>query len=190
MNNNPDSNISSSELFHAVMDKIGVTPTDDRVRTTPDKPKPPVNPTSQQKDDQLVLKESLQMSPDHSIHEIEENESCRKDRLNPKDFRTLKRGKFRIDDYIDLHGHTVEEARKMIIQFIRESVSSGNQCVRIVHGKGRQSYNGIPKIKHMTHELLNQHKDVLGYCKAIPSDGGSGATYVLLVKPRTTASRR
>lgn len=181
MNKSKQNFDEDSTAFHKEMDRIGVTPvgSDGKVLLTSPPPAPPIKPLDEP-DNQSVLEESLAMNPDDSEHEIEENENLRKDYLSPRDFRALRQGKFVVQDYIDLHGSTVVEARRLILQFIGESLIHHKRCIRIVHGKGRLSPDGIPKLKILTHKLLKQHKEVLGYCKARPVDGGSGATIILL----------
>ena len=181
MNKTKDNVDEDSSAFLDEMDRMGVTPvgSDGKAHLSPPPPAPPVKPLDAP-EDQRVLEESLAINPEDSEHEIEENENLRKHSLSHKHFRALRQGKYNIQGYIDLHGYTVEEARNLIPQFINDSLSRNRVCLRIVHGKGRMSPDGIPKLKILTHKMLSQHSAVLGYCKARPVDGGSGATIFLL----------
>ena len=99
----------------------------------------------------------------------------------PRDtLRKLRRGHWRCDNQLDLHGHTSTEARLALVTFLRECQDAGARCVRIVHGKGLQSRNGAPVLKAKVAHWLRQREEVLAYCQAKPGDGGSGAVVVLL----------
>jgi len=50
--------------------------------------------------------------------------------------RDLRRGRWVIQDEIDLHGLNREEARAQLATFLAGSLKHGVRCVRIVHGKG------------------------------------------------------
>ncbi len=177
----PDS--EASEVFKSEMERAGVKPIRHVARASVKHLKPIFVHSRQIEDDRQVMSELLATSPESSLHDITANESCRKEGLSVKDFRKLQRGKFTIEDYIDLHGHTVAQAEKRISEFISESLTTRNHCIRIVHGKGLQSKDGIPKLKNLTYKVLFQSQHVLGYCRAPQSDGGGGATCVLL-KPQ------
>ena len=60
---------------------------------------------------------------------------------------------------------------------------AGSGCVRIVHGKGRYSAEGVPVLKNLVDRLLRQRGDVLAFHSAPAAQGGTGAVLVLL-KPR------
>jgi DNA-nicking Smr family endonuclease len=52
--------------------------------------------------------------------------------------------------------------------------------VRIIHGKGLNSPDGVPTIKNMVDRLLRQRADVLAFHSAPPAQGGTGAVLVLI----------
>ncbi len=95
-------------------------------------------------------------------------------------FRKLRRGQFSIQDELDLHGYTIEQAKDILQNFITKSKSSGFRCVRIIHGKGKGSRDGRPRLKNYVSRWLRLHKHILAYCSARPADGGTGAVYVLI----------
>ena len=88
--------------------------------------------------------------------------------------RKLKRGHWAIEDGVDLHGLTREQAAVVMVDFLTLCLARGRRCVRVVHGKGL----GILKAK--LGKWLPQRDEVLAYCQAPASDGGSGALLVLL----------
>ena len=103
-----------------------------------------------------------------------------RDGMQAQTLRKLRRGHWRCDNQLDLHGHTSTEARLALVTFLRECQDAGVRCVRIVHGKGLQSRNGEPVLKAKVAHWLRQRDVVLAYCQAKPGDGGSGAVVVLL----------
>lgn len=94
--------------------------------------------------------------------------------------KKLRRGELPIEEELDLHGYTVQEARSAIQDFLHECKRQGIRYIRIVHGKGYRSENKVPVIKTHVAYWLPQHPDVLAYASALPHDGGTGALYVLL----------
>jgi DNA-nicking Smr family endonuclease len=94
--------------------------------------------------------------------------------------RKLRRGSYRVQGEIDLHGLTVAEARQALREFLAHALTSRWRCVRIIHGKGLRSGSGGPKLKIMVGSALRRLDPVVAYVSARPVDGGSGAVYVLL----------
>ena len=102
--------------------------------------------------------------------------------------KRLKKGRFPIQDYVDLHGLTKQEAETKIRNFLLQSQQLGLRCVLVVHGRGLNSENNIPILKERLPVWLTRgpvKKIVLAFSTARPYDGGTGAIYVLLRKPRT-----
>lgn len=93
----------------------------------------------------------------------------------------LHGGEFSVQDYIDLHGLTEEEAEGECAAFIRMSVRKRLFCVKVIHGRGLRSPKG-PVLKQALQQWLRGplRKYVLAYATARDFDGGLGATYVLL----------
>ncbi len=94
--------------------------------------------------------------------------------------RKLKRGFFGIDAELDLHGLTAYQAKRLLENFIKRCLSGQIRCVHIIHGKGYRSPGQKPILKNKLNFWLRQHPGVLAFCSAPPSDGGTGAVYVLL----------
>ena len=97
--------------------------------------------------------------------------------------RRLRRGYWKIEAQLDLHGLTREEARLALVAFMDASGESGKRCVRVIHGKGFGSQNREPVLKTRIGGWLSQREDVLAFCQASPAEGGSGAVLVLLKTP-------
>lgn len=94
--------------------------------------------------------------------------------------RKLRRGHWRIEDELDLHGMNRREASVMVAEFLRSCHQRSVRCVRIVHGKGLGSRNRVPVLKEMLAASLAARKDVLAFCQAPAAQGGGGAVLVLL----------
>ena len=88
----------------------------------------------------------------------------------------LRAGKVRADDTLDLHGMTVDQGRDKLREFMAGAAGL-RRCVLIVHGKGTHSEHGAPLREMALGELLGP---LSGYVHAFATDGGSGATYVVL----------
>ncbi len=100
-----------------------------------------------------------------------------------KMMKRLKRGQIPVQDHIDLHGMTRQEAEKEVKSFILRSHRLGLRCVLIVHGRGLNSPESLPVLKEGLPRWLRSgpvKKIVLAFATARPYDGGTGAVYVLL----------
>ena len=96
-------------------------------------------------------------------------------------FRKLQRGQIPMTAELDLHGMTVYRAKIALDQFMERLNNSEKQCcIRIIHGKGHGSKDGLPVIKRQTQLWLQCNKKVLAYCSCPISEGGTGAIYVLV----------
>lgn len=84
-----------------------------------------------------------------------------------------------IDDEIDLHGMTAEEARAATGRFIEASLAAGHRKVLVVHGKGLHSQNG-GVLKAEVRRFLERHPDTGAMGTPKRHDGGSGALWVVL----------
>lgn len=152
-------------------------------RAKPARPTPDATPRQRELDDQAVLRESLEGDPE-AHEESAEGLLYRASGLSDSDFRKLRRGVFSIQDSIDLHGLNREQARLALHDFLALALARGRRCVKIIHGKGLRSSAAGPVIKPSVARWLVRRNDVLGYASAKPQEGGSGATIVLLRKPR------
>ncbi|MGA2654963.1 MAG: Smr/MutS family protein [Gammaproteobacteria bacterium] len=88
----------------------------------------------------------------------------------------LRTGKIKTEAVLDLHGFTVDEARIAVSEFLTQTHTRCLRAVKIIHGKG-QTRGSI--LRNKVYQWLPQCPFVLACCSAIPSDGGTGAIYVL-----------
>ncbi|WP_066017494.1 Smr/MutS family protein [Endozoicomonas atrinae] len=94
--------------------------------------------------------------------------------------RQLRQGMIPVQFQVDLHGYKIDEARELINEFIQVSRFRGLTCVRIIHGKSHRSKERQSTLKSHTNHWLKQLPDVLAFCSAPPSEGGTGSVLVLL----------
>jgi DNA-nicking Smr family endonuclease len=95
----------------------------------------------------------------------------------------MHEGQFSIQTFLDLHGHTVAEADVIMEAFVKDSLSKGLSCIKIIHGRGLRSVKG-PQVKGVVIKRLSGHfrKNIIAFVTARQCDGGLGALYVLLKK--------
>jgi DNA-nicking Smr family endonuclease len=127
-----------------------------------------------------VLKESL--DGDGTDPELASGEALvfRRPQVQPAVLRRLRRGEYRVQREIDLHGLTVAQAKAALRAFLSAAVVQQVRCVRIIHGKGLRSGHRGPVLKTAVNGLLRRTGAVLAYVSARQVDGGTGAVYVLL----------
>jgi DNA-nicking Smr family endonuclease len=94
--------------------------------------------------------------------------------------RKLRRGQYRVQAEIDLHGLTVAQAKEVLRDFLAEALYRQFRCVRIIHGKGLRSGHKGPVLKGAVSSVLRRIGAVVAYVSARQVDGGTGAVYVLL----------
>jgi DNA-nicking Smr family endonuclease len=94
--------------------------------------------------------------------------------------KKLRRGQYRVQAEIDLHGLTVAEAKQALREFLANALDRQLRCVRIIHGKGLRSGHRGPVLKGVVSSVLRRVGPVVAYVSARQVDGGTGAVYVLL----------
>ena len=150
-------------------------------RNNPQRPRRKPVPLQRQRDDQEVMASLL--SDDYSP-DIETGEELLFVRtgIQQRVLRKFRRGQYTIEAELDLHGRTALEARELVSHFLHNARTNNKRCVRIIHGKGLSSLAKLPVLKVKVNGWLRQMDAVLAFCSARPSDGGTGAVYVLLKK--------
>lgn len=137
-------------------------------------------PRMREADERSVVDELAEASP--FDHELETGEELLwlKPGLQKRVLTRLRRGYWSVQGEIDLHQMNAEAATRSIRIFLDESLASGQRCVKIIHGKGLRSGPAGPRLKTVTARVLSRHSNVLAFGSAPPTDGGTGAVYVLL----------
>jgi DNA-nicking Smr family endonuclease len=132
-------------------------------------------------DEQAALEESL--SDDFNVETLMDTDaalSYGRSGIGQDTLRKLRRGHWVIQSQLDLHGLRSDEARTALAEYLRSACRRGLRCVRVIHGKGLGSVNKEPVLKQKVRNWLVQKEEVLAFCQAKASDGGSGALVVLL----------
>jgi len=95
----------------------------------------------------------------------------------------LRVGSYSIQDCLDLHGLSREEARIAVEEFVLSVPRAVSCCVKIVHGRGINSPGDRAVLKESLQRWLmtrRMARKVVAYASAPVSDGGVGAVYVIL----------
>ncbi|TDU32261.1 DNA-nicking Smr family endonuclease [Panacagrimonas perspica] len=164
------------DFASAMRDVRQLTPSQ-RVSVRPPAPDP--QPRYSRADEAAVLAELL-AGPDPDAFETGDTLSYQAEGVQDRVLRQLRRGGFRLDAELDLHGLNRDKARTAVALFFTDCRARDHRCVRIIHGKGHGSPNSGPVLKRELDGWLRKLRDVLAFCSARPQDGGSGAIYVLL----------
>ena len=118
------------------------------------------------------------------------------EKLPNKDLKLSKENFFKVKS-IDLHGYTLEEANKIIEEFIYQSFSEKINKLIVVTGKGLHSQNekdpyvskNLSILKYSVPEFIENNKSLMNIINEIKDssieDGGSGAFYIFLKKNRS-----
>ena len=100
--------------------------------------------------------------------------------LSRMTLRKLRRNRWPIQDKLDLHGSSINTARKLLQEFLHGAIQHESRCVLVIHGKGLNSRDGEAVLRKLSRHWLAQHPQVLAFCDALSEEGGSGAALVLL----------
>ena len=144
------------------------------------RPKPRARARFTRADRAAVLRESLAAEPPDPAFTGAEELVYQRPGVQATVVRRLRRGEYRVEREIDLHGLTVAEAKEALRHFLIDALERHARCVRIVHGKGLRSGHRGPVLKAAVSGVLRRTGAVLAYVSARPADGGTGAVYVLL----------
>ena len=121
-----------------------------------------------------------------------ENFITSKEKISNKDFTYHKIKRKEKIKKIDLHGHTLEEANKIIENFINKCFNENVTKVIVITGKGLHSKNienpyisqDSSILKHSVPEFIKSNKSLMNMIielsDATIEDGGSGAFYIYI----------
>lgn len=103
----------------------------------------------------------------------------------------LKHGGYPVQAQLHLLRRPLAECRELIFPFIQDAYANDLRSVLIVHGRGRDIDSPANVLRSYVAKWLLQFEEVQAYITAQPSDGGLGATWVMLRKSdRAKANNR
>jgi DNA-nicking Smr family endonuclease len=172
--------------FKGAMKGVNKLPESDRYVYRPPPP-PSKGPEkrqflTQEEDDAAVLRESMlsdQFDVDGLLDE-DPSLAYAQDGVGPDVLKKLRKRHWQVQEEIDLHGYTRDQARELLNDFLHRMNRRGVRCVRVIHGVGFGSPRGEPVLRGMVHSWLVQKSEVVAFCVAGKKDGGHGALIVLL----------
>lgn len=165
--------------LHELLPDVTPLPRPNRARIAKAQPAP--DATQRVRNEREVLEASLSDSdPWEAGFEAGDELNFLRDGLGTDTLRKLRRGYWKLQSEIDLHGLTVSEARPALVEFLNGCLRDGLRCVRIIHGKGLGSKNQMPVLKRKVASWLMQRDEILAFCQARRVEGGGGAAVVLL----------
>jgi len=131
-----------------------------------------------------ALVPSSERTPEFSILLADDWLEGYRNDLGPSALRRLRVGP---SATLDLHGATVERARRKLVAFLAAERARGRKVVLVIVGKGRHSPGGRSVLRDAAVEWLttaSAARDVLAFATAPPEWGGSGGVLVLLAGDR------
>ncbi len=189
--NPPEPDRKSDEARYFLEAMSDVKPLSGSRKTVTRIPNPNMKPAHPVRDDELEamthLSDLVSGAADMDITFSDEYIEGSVHGFSTKLMQKLKKGQFPVQDYVDLHGLTKQEAEIRIRDFLLQSNRLGLRCVLVVHGRGLNSEDHIPVLKERLPIWLSRgpvKKIVLAFSTAMPYDGGTGAIYILLRKAK------
>ncbi|HEV2701092.1 MAG TPA: Smr/MutS family protein [Steroidobacteraceae bacterium] len=174
----PKPDAEGAALFRAAT--RGVKPLTHALPVSADAPKPRVRARFTRADRQAVLDEILHGAPDEPQISAADPSLFARPVVSATTLRKLRRGQYRVQAELDLHGLTQAQARLQLSEFLAAALAGNARCVRIVHGKGLRSGSKGPVLRQLVNGVLRRSAQVLAFASARQVDGGTGAVYVLL----------
>ena len=124
-----------------------------------------------------------------------EKGSSKNSKIDKRVLSKLKSGKLAPEDTLDLHGHTLISAKKLLSKFLVQAYSNRRRLVLIITGKGKTKsgleinleYKGVLR-KEVPVWLMEPGltEIILSVSEANQRHGGAGAIYVYLKRNKMT----
>ncbi|WP_447528878.1 DNA endonuclease SmrA [Vreelandella sp. TE19] len=94
----------------------------------------------------------------------------------------LRHGGYAMQAQLHLLRRPLAECRRMLFPFIQDAYANDLRSVMIIHGRGREIDSPANVLRSYLAKWLCQFEEVQAYVSAQPSEGGMGATWVMLRK--------
>lgn len=169
--------LSDEQLLQQALE--GVVPLKKAVTSDPQKPRRHFRKIPREPDPLFKEQELREFTATKSRQSIDSDNAHRKNGVQLRTLKKLKRGHYPVEDQFDLHHLNTRTGKSALLEFISDSCQQNLKCIRIIHGKGLHSVGG-PKLKLMTREVLRMHSQVMAFTSCKSNAGGEGATDVLL----------
>ena len=175
--------MSEDDLFKKAVQDVSPIKRKDNVDIYSQKPKPKPIAKKLIEDEKKVLRDALSDNFESIDYFLARDELFYlKKGHSPEIIKKLRNGSWVVQNSIDLHGLTSDEAKIALVDFILFCKQKDLRCVRIIHGKGYNSKNKEPVLKNKVKKWLIQKQEVICFIQAPNYDGGSGALITLLEK--------
>ncbi len=104
--------------------------------------------------------------------------------------KKILKGKVKISSTLDLHGYSVNQSKKLVLEFIENNYKLQNRLILIISGKGKRlsvedGWKGVGKLKNNIPNWLTSislANKILWFDHAPPEKGGDGAFLIYLKK--------
>ena len=104
--------------------------------------------------------------------------------IDRRSAKKLQQGKMALDARVDLHGLSQLHARQRLQSFIYRSMEMGLRTILVITGKGKA---GRGVLRENVPQWLSEpplSEVIIAFGPSQPQDGGAGALYVRLKRPR------
>ncbi len=146
----------------------------------------------------IIIRKKNTHPPKIKIKENTENDLTGLDIKSTDHSRTLEKnilknilkGKIKISSKLDLHGCSLSESKKLVLEFVNNNFKLQNRLILIISGKGKRlsvadGWKGVGVLKENIPNWLNSitlAKKILWFDHAPPNKGGKGAFLIYLKK--------
>lgn len=96
--------------------------------------------------------------------------------------KRMRLGQYDIEATLDLHHHSLRQARQALFEFIQLCHRRGVRSALVVHGMGKFSKPHPALLKSYVNKWLQQLEPVMAFHSSQRQHGGAGSVYVLLKK--------
>ncbi len=141
------------------------------------------------------LKVSLQLSEsknnfEKNIDDLDIQVSESWGALEKNTLKKILKGKIKVMDQLDLHGHNCKDSKKLVLEFINRNYSHNRRLLLLITGKGtrlsvEEGWKGTGKLKRSIPDWLRSkalNDKILWFDHAPPEKGGDGAYLIYLKK--------